>query len=213
MKEYLPPLSYPVIADRYLVWGEADAEQARRAGANYAVVGSPVLQWLKPRARGTTPTILFCPTHDYRESARYQCWQVARRLLRCQGTLVAKLLDRHCPVHFPLFETVVSAPTDADHLDRCADALARADVVVGMADGTFELMACAMDIPVVMVDVPGNPHGQACRVTDLDGLPAAVSRALDRPEELRAERRAVACHEGGWGMDSTANILREIERL
>ena len=52
------------------------------------------------------------------------------------------------------YENVVYTDrADKEHLKVCKNVLAKTDILVGVMEGTFELMAQIMDIPVIIADV------------------------------------------------------------
>jgi hypothetical protein len=121
------------------------------------------------------------------------------------------------------------SPTVADHVHYAA-LMRHADVVVNIAS-TVALDAAACDTPVVHVRFdPGGEHpfldsverlfhythtkrlmtcGASYVARSAAELEDAVVRAIERPSELAAERRALARQEGFDGRGSSASLIAE----
>jgi hypothetical protein len=110
-----------------------------------------------------------------------------------------------------------------------ADVLSKADVVVGISESTFELLAEYLDIPVVIADIwvpkscQGDPrykefkleYSNACtKVKDMSKFEDAIRYAIKHPEHLRAERKQVAIDDGGVNIeDPVGELIKQIECL
>lgn len=249
MRDYLPPNSFPALADTLCVWGQAEADYLRRAGleSRTKVTGSPLANHLKGVKRLRTRqekegvNVLFVPVitdHEqpenlityYRlkqieldhcierlEAAKdklkesWHSWHVEpgcvtdgsipHRVLTSNFRLITKLAQGAHDK--PLYQgNILSThPSNRTHLAETLKLLAYADVVIGMEEGTLQLLAMALDIPVVIVDdfryhtyagvdyrtvemirTSGAVH------TDLAHLRETLDDVLAHPERLRAER-------------------------
>lgn len=216
---YYPPFDEPITADAMLVWGEFDKDRLIKAGhpaKKIRVVGSPVLLDLP---ESTRENIVFCPDHWDRpvdENSR------TRDELRKLGLPVTtKIIESHNPDDFD--NPVRSHRDSPEHLDICASVLSKASLVVGVSESTFELMAQAMDIPVVIMEEwEPKAFGGDMRYTEFERLISkgskratietlcqVVQEQLENPDELKRERAEAVISEGGFGQD----VIRNLQKL
>lgn len=218
--------SYPLLADKICVWGESDYERMKGLGyeKRTALTGTDVLSHLKPRRKHDGINVVFRPIH-------WDCEYIEENLTlrdalrKINGiNVTTKITEAHRPENFD--NPVYSYRDNYDHLDICANVLSDTDVVVGAGeDGTFEMMAFKMNIPVVIADIwkpksfLGRPPQEAtytkgCKVVELDNLEEAIKKAASNPFELADERHEVVRHEGGVGLGEPAdNICKVINSL
>lgn len=218
--------NYPLLADKICVWGTTDYDRMKRLGyeKRVALTGTDVLSHLKPRRKHEGLNVVFRPIHW--DTAYIEENIILRDALRkIKGiNVTTKITEAHNPSDFD--NPVYSYRDNFDHLDTCADVLADTDVVVGAGeDGTFEMMAFKMNIPVVIADIwkpktfLGRPPQEAtytrgCKVVSLDNLEEAIRKAATNPFELADERHDVAREEGGVGLGTPAdNICKVINSL
>lgn len=219
---YYPPFSEPIQADILLVWGEFDKQELIKAGQDekkIKVVGSPVMLHLKERKKHYGTNIVYCPEHWDRPID--ENIQVRNKLRNFKG-VVTKIIETHDPKDFD--NPIQTNRNSEDHLDICAEILSVADLVVSVYEGTFELMAQAMDIPVVVMSdwSPKAFNGDlkhtearrfytsACKTTSLKNLVKTIKRQLKNPNELKEQRKQAAIMEGGYGLNFIENVKREI---
>lgn len=212
---YYPPFNEKIQADKLLVWGDFDRRSLVEAGQDASrirVVGTTVLHGLPDRRPHDGINIVFCPEHWDREVEENSWVKKELRKLRYKNKkikITTKIIEGHAPQDY---DNPVQSHRDADnHLSVCHDILATADLVVGVSESTFELMAQAMDIPVVIMEewVPKSFGGDERYLTYRRIISPAAKRAtvktlnetilsqLENPSELREERERVVLDEGG----------------
>lgn len=221
--KYYPPFNEKIQADKLLVWGEFDRRSLLEAGQDAGkirVVGTTVLSALRPRSEHAGINVVFSPEHwdcPLEENTR-----VRKELKKLKGAkIITKLIDSPSHGQADWQNPVYSARDSADHLSICAEVLSTADLVVGISESTFELMAQALDIPVVIMEgwIPkpfsGDPRyvnyrrviSKAAKRCQVDTLIATIKDQLRNPDELKEERRLVVIEEGG-----PANALELIKK-
>lgn len=221
---YYPPFSEPIQADKLLVWGEFDKNSLLEVGQEekrIVIVGSPVISHLKEKKEHKEKNLVFVPEHWDRPVEENQL--VRKKLKKLKGiNIVTKIIEVHDPKEFD--NPIQSNRSDDNHLDVCADVLSTADIVVSVYEGTFELMAQAMDIPVVVMSdwAPKAFNGDirhtearrfyssACKTTSLKNLIATIKHQLKNPDELKEERKQAAIMEGGYGLNFIENVKKEV---
>lgn len=222
---YFPPFNEQITADKLLVWGEADKEALVKAGHNpkkIFVTGTGIFSHLKYKLVHKDTNIVFCPEHWDREVP--ENLNVRNELRKLKGVkIITKIIEGHDPKNYD--NPVMSNRNEQDHLDKCIDVLRTADLVVGIAEGTFELLAQAMDIPVVIMKEwqPKSFGGderyrnnyrriisKASKTAKLENLIDIIKDQLKNPDELREERKQVCIDEGGINLDAKKEIQRRI---
>lgn len=220
--KYYPPFSVPIRADKLLVWGDFDKRRLVAAGQNpkkIEVVGTDVLKNLPERRPHEGTNIVFCPEHWDRpvdENTR-----IRDELRKLDGVnILTKIIESHNIKDFD--NPVKTNRNSPDHLRVCKEVLSTADLVVGVSESTFELIAQTMDIPVVIMEewepkaFGGDERytqyeriiSTASKRTTLSNLNETIKGQLANPGELREERNKVAFDEGGIHLD----FIQEIKR-
>ncbi len=221
--KYYPPFNEPIVADKLLVWGEFDRNRLIAAGhpkGKIEVIGTTILQNLPKKCEPSgTQTIVFCPEHWDRpieENIR-----IRDELRKLKGyNIVTKLIESHDPA---LYDNVIQTHRDTpEHLEKCKEVLSSCRLVIGVSESTFELMAQAMDIPVIIVtDWEPKAFGGDMSYTQYPRLVSSGSYkvsldqllttiyAVIKEDTLTEERKKAAIEEGGIGIDT----LRELKRL
>lgn len=221
---YFPPFNQEIYADKLLVWGKKDKEYLVEAGHpedKIEVVGCPLLTKLKARVPHKGINLVFSPEHwDRPLEENIKIRDELRKLKKVNIT--TKLIDS--PSHQEKYDNPVKTKvSDKDHIEKCIDVLKWADIVVGVSESTFELLAQAMDIPVIVVEdwEPKAFGGDmrylkyrriispASKRTTLQNLLKTIKDQLANPEELKEERAKIVLEEGGLGI----NTKNEINRL
>lgn len=225
-----PPFNEHIISDKYLCWGEGDRKRLLEIGTDpdkLEVVGSPIIQHLKPRVKHKGKNVIFCPEHWDTETVENLA--ISTELKKLRGAkVISKLLEGE---HDPRFyqNPIVSKRNAPGHLDKVMEVLSTADLVVSLIDGTFELLAEALDIPVVLMDMwtpkigAGDPRyleykrpcsGAVHKVKELKDLNGIIIQDLKHPEHLREERKRVAIEDGGINITNpTDRIISIVESL
>jgi hypothetical protein len=225
-----PPFNEKLISDVVCVWGEGDKKRLISVGTpadRIVVTGTPIFRSLKPRVKQEKPTIVYCPEHwQIGEVDENLC--VAGELRKLEGVnIITKLLEGEHETSW-YDNPVISNRRKTEHLEIVADVLSKADVIVSLVDGTFELLAEYLDIPVVLADiwVPkacggderyreyNRIYSNACRKVKFKEINNAVRYALKHPEHLRAERKKISIEDGSVNIkDPTMEIIKIIENV
>ena len=223
---YGPPFYQTMISDVICAWGMNDKDRLMRFGIpeeKIRVTGTVVFKHLKPRKKHKGTNIIFSPDHwDYDIEENDEVVRVLRKLRGVKIT--TKIMNAHDRDKYdnPIYSHVDSP----EHLQICAEALREVDLMVAITEGTFELMAQILDIPVVVANIfkpktslndrryldYRHVWSDACKKTqDLSKLPGLIHYHLKHPEELRKERKLAAINDGGINIkDPLANIVKVI---
>jgi len=220
-----PPFNEPYLSDKICVWGQSDYDKFLEIGTpkeKLVITGTPIFKYLK-REEHEGINIIFSPEHwdtDVNENLI-----VAAQLRKLKGVkIISKLLKGEHNERF-YDNPVISSRLHEGHLEKCAEVLNTADLVVGVSESTFELMAEILDIPVVIMDtwIPKacdgddrykdykREYSDACKRTGIEKLNETIYQQLKHPEELREQRRLVAINEAGIEIqDPVKNICDTI---
>jgi hypothetical protein len=152
---------------------------------------------------------------------------VPRGILFGKGLINVKLSGVHDANQY-MSPLVLSHQNQPNHVDVIADLLSRTDVLVCLEEGTMQLMAYAMDIPVVVIDIfkYGEYGGvkdydkvekiktnAAVWIKDLSRLGPTLDHCLSSPAELRKNRISVCEAEGGAHLpDPDKAVVESIEQ-
>ena len=222
---YYPPFNEPIIADKLLVFGEADKRGLIGAGQDpkkIKVVGTTLFSHLKPHLSHKGTNVVFSPDHWDKEIWENKATMM--QLKKLKGIkLTTKIVDGNDP---SLYVNPVLTNRDAsDHIDKCIEILSTADLLVSISEGTLELLAQAMDIPVVVMEewrpkiFAGDERylkdyrriiSPASKRARLKNLNEVIKDQLARPNELQEERKRIVIDEGGYGLDSLNLIIKEV---
>ena len=222
--KYYEPFNEEISADKLLVWGEFDKERLIKAGRDenkIEVVGTTIWRNLKKRKKHSGTNVVFCPEHwDKPVQENFSVRDELRKLKKVK--IITKVIDGH---NLGAYDNpVFSNRNDWKHLKTCVEVLQTADVVVGVSESTFELLAQAMDIPVViMSEWEPKAFGGDLRYTDyprlvsrashqatVENLNEVIKHALEYPEELKKERKEVCEEEGGIHLDAVELMKKAI---
>ena len=219
-----PPFNEELASDIACVWGEGDKRRLIEVGIpeeRIVVTGTPIWRHIKPKIEHSGLNVVFSPEHwDGREVVENAI--VAGQLRRLEGVkIITKGLEgEHDPKIYD--NLVMSDRNKPGHLDVCVDVLRKADLVVGISESTFELMAQIMDIPVVIADIwipkacAGDErykeykriYSNACkRVKNIFDLNKTIKQQLKHPDELKEQRAKIAIEDGG------TNIKDPLKRI
>jgi len=149
-----PPFNELPLSKTICVWGENDKQRMVSCGVpaeHIIVTGTPILKHLKPRVPHKGINVVFCPEHWDSEVAENFIVADELRKLKKVNVVTKALEGEH---RLDLYDNVVvSKRGDPDHFAKVADVLSTADVIVSLQEGTFELLAQSLDIPVVLADI------------------------------------------------------------
>lgn len=223
---YYEPFKEKLYADKHLVWGQRDKDALVEAGhraKQIEVIGTTIFNRLKPRKRHEGINIVFSPEH-------WDCpvdenIQVRDELRKLPHNIITKIIDSPSHDGIKWDNPVKSNRGDYEHLDICADVLSTADLVVSVSESTFELLAQALDIPVVVMNewepkaFGGDERyvsyrrvvSEASKLADMKSLTRIVGNVLKNPEKLKNERKTVLEEEGGLSVD-TLKVFKELCR-
>lgn len=223
-----PPFNEPLCSDVVCSWSENDRKRLTSCGIDNSrirVTGTTIFSHLKPKIPHKGINVVFSPEHwdiDVAEN-----FIVAAQLRKLKGVnVITKCLeDEHTVGVYQ--NPVWSNRRSEGHLDICIDVLRTADVVVAVSESTFELLAQALDIPVVIADIwtpkacggdekyreYAREYSDACvRVKDMGKLNDAIYYAIKHPEHLREERKRIVIDDGGIDIpDPLSEICNVIE--
>lgn len=207
-----PPFNELPMCDTLLVWGEADKKRLVSVGVEenrIKVVGTPIFKRMKPREKHEGKNIVFSLEHWCEPVI--ENYMVASQLRKLDYGIITKGLAEMQDTD--MFDNVVlSDRREPSHLDLIANILAKTDLVVGISESTFELLAQHLDIPVVIADIwqPKSCdnddrykkykriYSDACLMEkDIFKLGDTIKWHLKHPEYLRKEREKIAIEDGG----------------
>jgi len=138
--------------------------------------------------------------------------------------LIAKITYIH-DKRLYMGDVVQTLQSNKNHMDDCMKLLSLTDCVVGLEEGSFQLLAMAMGIPCVMVDgFQYKEYGgidystvdmvktKAVRRVKLSELEETIDNELANPDALKEERDAVLKNEFWDGVsDPIENIVNVIK--
>ena len=225
---FYPPFNYRIITDKYCAWGERDKKQLIEAGNDpkkIVVTGTTIFNHLEPRVKHEGINIVFSPEHWGIEIPENK--EVADELKRLskkhKWNIITKIISCHNSDWYQ--NPIYSNRQSREHWPIVAGVLSKADLVVGLLEGTFELLAQSLDIPVITY-AKWNPKpcggderymqyrreksSGSLPIYDIKDLEGAIINQLEHPELLREKRKAVCIDEGGINIK---NPLEEIIKV
>lgn len=226
-----PPFNETLISDVVCCWGEDDKKRLMEVGTpedRIKVVGTTIFSHLKPRVSHEGYNVVLSPEHWDGEVIE-NLW-VADELRKLKSgwfekkiKVITKGLKNETKTEW-YQNLIVSNRSSADHLEIVADVLSTADLVVGISESTFELLAQSLDIPVVIADcwIPKACGGDeryreyrriysdAVVKVPLEKLNQTIKLHLKHPELLKEERAKIVIADGGTDI---ANPLQEIIKV
>lgn len=213
--EYASPYNSPLLANKIMVWGPRDKERLMLGGVDEGrilVTGTTLLDHLIPKKPHEGINVVFAPMRWEGDLKENQI--LARRLKEIEGVnVITKLIDDMDPSVFE--NSIYSKRSVSSHLEICASVLSTADVVVGINEGTFQLFAYALDVPVLVVDLwkpkffdnrlfyseISSFFSTACQKTSLEDLDQSIKDAIASPEKFSPERKKALFEYAGIGFD------------
>jgi len=267
-RDYQPPESFELMADRFCCWGTHDWERLVKGGMSdkCVVTGSPLLKRLKPKEQHTDRNIVFSPIIAMHEEPAnlitfYELKKIeldfAQQMMkkhkeqlrddwnpsiinpdfRGEGTIPYFEINKNWRLKSKLTNihdrnlywgsVTESYQSGTTHIEDCVKLLTQTDVVVGMVEGTLQLLAMAMDIPVVICDewdfktYGGLDYSKselivtgASAYTNIKGLRKAIEKELANPGRLSEERKKVVKRElGDVTQDADDNIVKVVKEI
>ena len=224
--KYYPPFNQKVLVDKICVWGEGMRTRLLEIGtpeAKVEVTGTTIFSHLEPKVKHEGINIIFSPEHWEKDIPENR--DTATKLKKLKGVnIFTKILPMHNKWWYD--NPILSDRNDPKHFEIIADLLAKTDLVVGIMEGTFELLAQSLDIPIViMKDWKPKPIGDddrylkyskrlsvASKETTLKDLTSTIEQQLKNPDELKEQRRLEAINEGGINIENPlGNIMKVIK--
>jgi hypothetical protein len=218
-----PPFNEELLSQKVCCWGENDKKRFLSFGIpdmRLKVTSTPIFKYLKPRENHEGINVVFSPEHWDTDVVENQIVAAQLRKLKGVNIITKCLKGEHLENFYD--NPVFSKREEKGHLEKVADVLKTADLVIGISESTFELMAQILDIPVIISDiwiprpcsgderylVYKRQYSNACeRIKDIDGLNKAIYKRLKHPEFLKEERAQVAIDDGGININDP---LKEI---
>ncbi len=233
-------------ANKICLWGTIDYKRMR--GLAYAkdrlvLTGSPLIENLpdrmRPDAFSPVKTVLFSP--KYTPYLVEPNFAILQKLLNTPYKIIIKTIqgDQNIKVYEQCIQQqgdraslVVTSPNGrpADHYFKMIDCLISANICVAVEESVNELMATAMDIPVVVVKnswvTKDEIHFNGSHDIKQEGLVYSkdsykkrlkyVDKKVEsvlKVDDHQYQRCQVAVEEGGFGMPTSELIMNEIEKL
>jgi hypothetical protein len=232
INDYIPPLNKPLVADKFLAWGERTKRWLVELGkinpSRIEIVGTTLFDDFHPKKLHKGRNIVFAPRHWDRELD--ENIEMAEELRKIDGTkgitVFSKIIEgEHNPIDYP--NPISSNRFSGDHLYQCWKVLSTADAVVTLGEGTFASMAYFMDIPVISgnrwdtKNLLGKDYDKAeffsqvsgaCSVVPIERLNSQVLKEIKHPELNREQRYNFLKDSVGYELERPAveNILRII---
>lgn len=221
---YYFPFNQPVLADKICVWGQAMKDRLLETGTpekKIEITGTPLIKHLKPRIEHKEINVVFSPEH-WSEEVKENV-DTAKELLKLKGVnIFTKIVQEHNLDNYQ--NPIISDRHSKEHIGIVADLLSKTDLVVGIMEGTFELFAQCLDIPVVIMTdwkpkvISGDDRylkydkrlTNAVKQTSLKNLNKTIWQQIKNPNQLKEERKKAVIDEGGINIE---NPLEEIIKV
>lgn len=212
--DYLPPHNHTPLADKILVWGQADYNMAIQAGLAHKTIitGTPIFNHIKPKVKHEGTNIVYCPARLETVDENYE---IAEKLRGYDAKILTKVIDGQKLTKYD--NPVYSDRSKTDHIDISFNMIAEADiVVVNDPTTTFALFAFACDVPVVCVNNISKKYylikhylGSGEYQTSIDKLYETLDEVLQN-DTKQEQRRLWAEYCGAFIKNPLENILKEI---
>ena len=222
--QYYHPFFQECLADHVCVWGQQVKDRMMGVGIKgkrIHITGSTIFRHLEPKRYHGKRNVVFTPEHwDCDVQENHDTYKELKKIPNIN--LIVKTVNKYDEDNY---ENVIWTNRDGEgHLKKCIEVLSTADVVVGVMEGTFELLAQMMDIPVIISDIwePKSFRGDdnyklykrmksnAAKYVPLNKLQLEVSRQMQSPDELKLERQKVAVNEGGINIKSPLDEILKV---
>lgn len=220
--DYGPPNNYKLLADKICVWGTRNRDYLLEQGipaSKIVMTGSTIFNYLKPKVKHSGINIVFRPAHWDKHTLPENAL-VRDALREMPYNIITKITES---MDDDNFDNVVQSHRDEPgHIEACIDVLSKADAVVAIAgDGTFEMLAYAMDVPVITANVwdqkpfldkptPAQIYSEACDLVDMEYLEAVIEENLKNPDKNKASRRKVLVEWTGIDLDNPLERILKV---
>ncbi|MCC6931977.1 MAG: hypothetical protein IT292_01800 [Deltaproteobacteria bacterium] len=226
---------YKLEADKIMVWGPAERQRLIDSGISadrVIVTGTTILDHFslpaKEFSENTQKNIVFSHTkwtHDIEENSI-----IANILRKIKHYNIVTKIVTTLPkdIDLSLYDSpIYSDPNSYNHLQICESVLKNASAVVSAQEGTFELLAHYMGIPVIIVDLwkpkihDGSNYKEiksmfisdACYLTELEALEQTIYSVIDNPYEKEEQRKQFLYDFAAIGFDEFKPIERIINTI
>lgn len=222
---YFYPFNEKIICDKLCVWGQKDKDRLVEVGnppEKIEITSTTIFSHLIPRQKHKEINILFSPDHwDKEIPENIRARDELRKLKKYN--IITKIIDGQIPETYD--NPVFSNRKDEEHLKICAEVLAKTDIMVAISEGTLELMAQYLDIPVIIIkDWELKSFGGDTRYADgywrhiseasksvaLKDLTPAIKQQIKNPNELQKERQKICLEEGGINVKDPLRTICDI---
>jgi hypothetical protein len=150
--------------------------------------------------------------------------QIPYRIISEDFYLVSKLTQVHDKSLYH-GEKLLSAQVNIRHIDYCIEAMSKVSCVVGLEEGTFQLMCAYLGVPCVIVD--GFKYGEyggvkdysteiiktdACRWTSFENIREAIETEI-KTDKTKERREVILDEFGDPDSDPVQNIIDTAQEL
>lgn len=191
--------------DYFLVWGKFDYELAVNGGWSrdkVRIVGCPLFESkIERNFMRDKKNVLFAPMHA---NGRYSKWDEDEahliydtlRSIKGIDITVKLLAEDHEDSYYNDSNIVYSDRDTEEHINIVYQTLSKADCLVTQYDGTLELLAYSIDLPVVKTRNRYLTFSDATNEVSILDLKPAIEYSLDNPEYLHDERKLAVKRDG-----------------
>jgi hypothetical protein len=188
---------HPFSGDYYLAWSEDYKRQLMRDGLEenrIEVIGSTIMRY-KREHNSDRKTVVFAPPHyeGDKDDAILEdsliIWETLRGIKEISPVL--KTLTEVDHSKFEGEKVVTNRDDGSDHLRKTFKLLSKAAAVVVLEEGTFSMLACAMDVPVIKIK-NDKKNTDACLLSFIEDLEHNIRKCIDDPLFNRKERKLLS---------------------
>lgn len=188
---------------RYFAWSQYSKDKFIRSGVkeeDITITGAPIFRDIVPRLPMSGNKVLFAPTHHCLDHVNVskQSKTIWDKISSMDWiTPYIKLLSaEHDDDKYP-GNKIYSNRYAGHHSKNVYQTLNQVDLIVTQDEGTLNLFAYSLDIPVVNIKGTAPEYTNACDHVDLADLPEAIKENLANRDKRKAERREVVLKHGG----------------
>ncbi|OFW54466.1 MAG: hypothetical protein A2163_07165 [Actinobacteria bacterium RBG_13_35_12] len=225
------PEVYELKSDAVCVWGEKMKDRINNLSdkSKIFITGCWLNELILPRVKQEGINIVYFPAHFKTELDENIL--TAIELKKLNASVVSKILSCHKAEFYPT--PIISDRSKKYHLSTVLQLLSVADLVVGTFEGTPEMLAQVMDIPVVISNIWRSQDKMSVAVGEkvwdfyhrdidkgcavvkgLKDLNKTILQELKNPQRLSKERKEVAINEAGVNIKNPLEeIIKVIEEI
>lgn len=256
VRDYGPPNNFKLLADKFCCWGQDDYEIMDKLGYGdrTVITGCPLLTQIKPKVPHEGRNILFVPVRTMHEEpanittlfelkkirlsyAQKMISKYKKQLIDSWDSQMVDSISKNWHLTSKITNiqdkklytgsTIHTYPEKEGHTEECVKLLTETDVVVCVEEGTFQVLAMAMDIPLIVVkgfellkyngvDYPEDwkaVHTKGATWVELSELEEAIERELTDPGRLSNERKEVVLREFGGSLNPDDELVKQIKEI